>query len=107
EPFAQAAFDFNERLLKGTKVRPPRWREVIVLIGGRYGTEPMSQGLGQIFVERAFPPEAKARILALVGNVKAALGDRLKGLDWMGEETRAKALEKLAAMNVKMGYPDK
>jgi predicted metalloendopeptidase len=107
EPFAQASFDFNERLLKGVKARPPRWREVVVLIGGRYGTEPMSQGLGQIFVERAFPPEAKARILALVGNVKAALGDRLKGLEWMGEETRTKALEKLAAMNVKMGYPDK
>ncbi len=107
EPFAQAGFDFNERVLRDVKVRPPRWREVIVLIGGRYGSEPMSQGLGQIFVERAFPPEAKARILALVANVKAALGDRLKSLEWMGEETRAKALEKLAAMNVKMGYPDK
>jgi putative endopeptidase len=106
-PFAQAAFDFQERELTGAKARPPRWREVLLLIGGRYGSEPMSQGLGQLFVERAFPPEAKARVLALVGNVKAALGDRLKSLEWMGDETRAKALEKLAAMNVKMGYPDK
>ena len=107
EPYAQAAFDFDEGVLRGTKARPPRWREVVLIIGGRYGNEPMSQGLGQIFVERAFPPEAKARVLALVGNVKAALGDRLKTLEWMGEETRAKALEKLSAMNVKMGYPDK
>jgi predicted metalloendopeptidase len=107
EAFARAAYEFNERLLAGTKERPPRWRQVIFMIGGRYGSEPMSQGLGQIFVERAFPPEAKARVLALVANVKAALGDRLKSLEWMGDETRAKALEKLTAMNVKMGYPDK
>jgi predicted metalloendopeptidase len=107
EPFARAAFEFDEGLMRGTKVRPPRWREVALIIGGRFGSEPLSQGIGQIFVERAFTPEAKARVLALVGNLKAALGDRLKTLEWMGEETRAKALEKLNAMNVKMGYPDK
>jgi predicted metalloendopeptidase len=106
-PFAQAAFDFDERLLRGVNTRPPRWREVLLLIGGRYGSEPMSQGLGQLFVERAFPPEAKARALVLVANVKAALGDRLKALEWMDEETRARALEKLAAMKPKIGYPDK
>jgi predicted metalloendopeptidase len=107
EPFAQAAFDFDEGLLKGVKAKPERWRQVIVLISGRVGSEPMGQALGQIFVERAFPPEAKARALALVANVKAALGDRLKSLDWMGPETRARALEKLEAMSVKIGYPDR
>ena len=107
EAFAQAAFDFNEGLLRGVKTKPERWRQVIVLISGRTGAEPMGQALGYVFVERAFPAEAKARALALVGNVKAALGDRLKSLDWMGAETRARALEKLEAMNVKIGYPDR
>src|SRR5205814_953815 len=87
--------------------KPERWRQALLLIGGRYGQEPLSQGLGKIFVERAFPPQAKARALELVGFVKAALAERLASLEWMGEETRAKALEKLRAMNVKMGYPDK
>jgi putative endopeptidase len=107
KPFAQAHFDFEERFLKGVKTRPPRWREVVVQISGRVGSEPMAHGLGQIFVERAFPPGAKSRALALVANVKAALGERLETLEWMTPETRAKAREKLAAMGVKIGYPER
>jgi putative endopeptidase len=106
EPFAQANFDFYDAQLQGVKTRPPRPRQVLLTVGGRYGSEPMGQGLGEVFVEVAFPPEAKARALELVKNVKAALGDRLREVDWMSEETRKRALEKLAAMQIKIGYPD-
>jgi putative endopeptidase len=107
EPFAHAAFEYEERLLRGVKARPPRAREVMTIIGGRYGREPMAQAMGQIFVEKAFSAQARARALEAVANVKAALGERIRGLEWMGPETRAHALEKLAAMNVKIGYPEK
>ena len=104
--FEQEWFAFYQTRLEGVRERPERWRQALITIGGRYGQEPMAQGLGKIFVERAFPPEAKARALKLVGFVKEALADRLATLEWMGDETRARALEKLGAMNVKIGYPD-
>jgi putative endopeptidase len=93
--------------VRGKKVRPPREREVIEVIGGRYGGEPMAQALAMIFVEKAFPPESKARMQEMVANLKAALADRLRTLEWMSEETRKRALEKLAAMGAKIGYPDR
>ncbi|HYC38474.1 MAG TPA: M13 family metallopeptidase [Usitatibacter sp.] len=105
--FHDESFAFYERLLKGRKAQPPRFRHVVNTISGPYGNYPMAHALGRIYVERAFPPEAKARMVELVRNVKAALGDRLRTLDWMGPETRTRALEKLAAMEVKVGYPDK
>jgi putative endopeptidase len=107
EAFANEAFDFEERILLGKQARPPRFRQVLEITAGRRGSEPMGQALGQLFVERAFPPEAKAKALELVANVKAALADRLRELDWMEASTRERALEKLAAMGVKIGYPDR
>ncbi|MGZ5111829.1 MAG: M13 family metallopeptidase [Usitatibacter sp.] len=104
--FAQAHFDFYDAQLQGVKTPPPRARHVLVTISGRYGSMPMGQGVGEIFVEKAFPPEAKARALDLVKNVKAALRERLQTVDWMSEQTRSRALEKLAAMQIKIGYPD-
>jgi predicted metalloendopeptidase len=104
--FNQANFDFYDAQLNGVKAAPPRARHVILNMAGRYGSLPMGQGVGEIFVEKAFPPEAKARARELVDNVKAALGDRLRTVDWMSEETRKRALEKLAAMQIKIGYPD-
>ncbi|HEX3619975.1 MAG TPA: M13 family metallopeptidase, partial [Candidatus Udaeobacter sp.] len=62
---------------------------------------------GKLYVGFNFPPEAKARALELVNNLKEALADRIKTLDWMDEPTKKEALKKLAAMNVKIGYPDK
>ena len=105
--FNDESFAFNERLMKGRKAQPPRSRHVLTGISGGLGTLPMAQAVGQIYVERAFPPESKARALELVRNVKSALGDRLRTLDWMGAETRTRALEKLAAMEIKIGYPDR
>jgi len=100
-------FDFFERTLLGKQEPAARAKRVIVIIGGRFGQAPMAEGLGQVFVAETFPPEAKARMLEMVGHVKEALRDRLRTVEWMTEETRARSLEKLAAMKVKMGYPDK
>ena len=107
EKFEGEDFDFYNRQLAGTKVPAPRHRRVMQAMGGPFGGAGLGQGIGMIFVAKAFPPEAKARALELVNNVKAALGDRLKAVDWMSPETRARSLEKLAAMDVKIGYPDK
>ena len=107
EAFAAEHFAFYEGLLRGRKARPARSQEVIEVIGGRYGQEPMAQALSRIFVERAFSAESKARMLEVVANVKAALAERLRSLEWMGAETRARALDKLAAMGAKVGYPEK
>ena len=103
--FADESFAFNGAVISGMKARPEREREVLTIMNGQYGDEPMAQALGQIYVAKAFPPEAKARADALIANVKAALGDRLRAVEWMGETTRRNALAKLDAMNVKIGYP--
>ena len=106
-PFEAAEFDFYERQLRGKKTAAPRARDVIRVMGGHYGQEGVGHAIGHLFTDAAFPPGAKARALQLVNNVKAALGERLREIDWMSEETRARSLEKLAAMQVKIGYPDR
>jgi putative endopeptidase len=107
QKFEQENFAFFQQVLKGVKTQPTRSRRVITTIGGNYGEQPMGQALARIFVDKAFTPEAKERSKELITNVKSALGDRIRTVDWMSDETRRKALEKLAAMNVKIGYPDK
>jgi putative endopeptidase len=67
----------------------------------------MAHALSMIFVERAFSAQSKARMREMVANIKGALAERLRALEWMSEETRARALDKLSAMGVKIGYPDK
>jgi putative endopeptidase len=105
-PFEQASFAFYDKTLSGKQQPAPRQRRVIDTIGGQYGELPLGQGLAQVFVQRAFAPEAKARALEMVGNVKLALQDRINALEWMGPETKKRAVGKLAAMQVKIGYPD-
>ena len=105
--YAEADFDFFERQLRGRNAIPQRDGYVVESIAGRYGEEPIAEGIGEIFVAKAFSPEAKRRALELVRNVKGALDKRLRTLEWMSPETRARALEKLAAMQVKIGYPDR
>ncbi len=95
-------FDFYGKYLSGRKVNQPRWKRVLQTEDYALG-----EAIGQMFVKEHFPPEAKQRMLDLVGNLKLALGERIKGLDWMSEVTKKEALVKLAAMNVKIGYPDK
>ena len=105
--FEDEWFDFYQRQFRGVKTPPPRERRVLQSVGGQYGVEGVGFAVGKIFVDEAFPPEAKARALELINNVKAALAARLKAADWMTEQTRQRSLEKLATMQIKIGYPDK
>jgi putative endopeptidase len=100
--FVNEDFNFNQSVLRGTKEIKPRWKRVVASTNGALG-----EALGKLYVADYFPPEAKARALEMINNLKAALADRIKTLDWMDEPTKQEALKKLAAMNVKIGYPDK
>ena len=95
-------FDFNGRTVRGTESLTPRWRRSVSLVSGALG-----EAVGQIYVTEYFPPEAKQRMVTLVENLRVALGERIASLEWMSDETKAKAQEKLDAFTVKIGYPDK
>jgi predicted metalloendopeptidase len=101
-PFVNENFDFYGKALTGAKELRERWKRVLDRVDGSVG-----EALGQLYVAENFPPDSKRRMLALVENLRAALRDRLKTLEWMDEPTRAKALAKLDAFGVKIGYPDK
>ncbi|MBA2683083.1 MAG: M13 family metallopeptidase [Gemmatimonadaceae bacterium] len=105
-PYLSSRF-VNERftmraLLTGAKSLPPRWKRCMTTTDASLG-----EALGAAYVAKEFSPEAKARALAMVGNLEAALRDRISTLDWMSEATRKEALAKLAAFRVKIGYPDR
>jgi putative endopeptidase len=102
EPFVDENFNFNGRVLQGTKELLPRWKRCVSATDRQLG-----EALGQIYVQKYFPPAAKARALELVNNLTAALRDDLQTLPWMGDETRKQAVAKLAAFTRKIGYPDK
>jgi putative endopeptidase len=102
DAYAQENFSFYGKTLRGQQEMQPRWKRVLNTINGQMG-----EALGQEYVEVAFSPEAKARMQTLVGNLSEALKARIEGLDWMGEDTKKKALEKWAAFTPKIGYPDK
>ena len=99
--FEDQSFDFYERTLNGIPQQQARWKRIVA-------SEDMALGeaLGQLYVEKNFPPEAKKQMLTLVDNLRSALKERIQGLDWMTAETRTAALAKLAAFNVKIAYPD-
>ena len=106
EAFNHERFEFEERVLRGTKEPPARARHVLTVIGGRYGASRLGQAVGHVYVDHAFTPQAKARATELVRNVKAALRDRIEASDWMTDATRKLALEKLDRMQSVVGYPD-
>ncbi len=99
--FVQENFRFYGATLTGVKELRPRWKRVLDATDRSLG-----EALGQLYVAEQFPPAAKARVLKLVEDLRAAFRDRFQTLEWMDEPTRAKAQEKLAAFVVKMGYPD-
>lgn len=100
--FVNENFDFYGKVLAGQKEQRPRWKRVESTTD-----ELLGEALGQLYVARAFTPEAKARALAMVTNLKAALRDRISALDWIGEDTRKQALRKVDAIRIKVGYPEK
>ncbi|MCI0352691.1 MAG: M13 family metallopeptidase, partial [Acidobacteriales bacterium] len=101
-PFVQANFSFYNQYLAGAREMKPRWKRC-----SEFADAHLGEALGQKYVQKTFPPEAKARIQELVKNLLLAMGDDIKSLTWMGEETKKKALAKLATFKPKVGYPDK
>ncbi|MCD8166190.1 MAG: M13 family metallopeptidase [Bacteroides sp.] len=95
-------FDFYGKTMSGKEEMQPRWKRAVAHVDGSLG-----EAVGQMYTEKYFPPAAKERMLALVKNLQIALGERIEALEWMGAETKEKALEKLATFHVKIGYPDK
>jgi putative endopeptidase len=102
DDFAETKFDFYGRYLSGKKTMQPRWKRVTAATEDALG-----EAIGRLFVERYFPPESKARMITLVENLREALRERIRGLEWMSVPTKKKALEKLDRIRVKIGYPDK
>lgn len=101
-PFVNERFDFTQRFLNGAKAMQPRWKRVVQSVNMTMG-----ELLGQIYVEKYFPPEAKERAKAIVNNLLVAMGESIKNLEWMGDATKQQALTKLSTFGVKIGYPDK
>lgn len=101
-PFVNELFDFNGKFMSGTKAMQPRWKRVLQSVNGAMG-----ELVGQLFVQEAFPPEAKARAKAIVDNLIVAMGENIKNLEWMSQETKSQAFYKLSSFGVKIGYPDK
>jgi putative endopeptidase len=99
--FVQESFTFN-KVLTGQKEQTPRWQRVSGLIDGNLGDL-----LGQLYVAKHFSAAAKQRMQELVNNLQQTFGERIKRVDWMSEETKQKAQEKLSAFLKKIGYPDK
>ncbi|MGH7223755.1 MAG: M13 family metallopeptidase [Gemmataceae bacterium] len=101
-PFVAEDFHFKGTVLRGTPRNLPRWERVVLSTDHLLG-----EALGQLYVEKAFPPQAKKKAETLVANLKITLRERLAKLDWMQPKTREEALRKLDAMAVKIGYPAK
>jgi putative endopeptidase len=100
--FRDEHFDFYGRKLQGQKEQKPRWKTLAYRVDGGLG-----ELLGQLYVEKYFTPDAKQRMLDLVNNLQSVYKDRISKLDWMGDDTKKRAVEKLAAFTKKIGYPDK
>lgn len=98
----RANFDFYETTLKGTKKQKPAKERALATVNGTVG-----EALGKLYVDEMFPPEAKAKAETMIDNIIAAYKDRIKALEWMGDSTKVKAIEKLDKFTVKIGYPDK
>ncbi|MEO1202020.1 MAG: M13-type metalloendopeptidase [Pseudomonadota bacterium] len=101
EDFDKQNFEFYGKVLTGTEEQRPMWRRAVNTVNGTIG-----ELVGKVYVKEHFPPEAKARMEELVENLIFAYEKSIKELDWMGEETKAEALDKLSKFTPKIGYPD-
>ena len=102
DDFVDADFEFYGKVMSGKQEQQPRWKRSLNTVNGALG-----EAVGEMYVEKYFPASSKEKMLTLVGNLQTALSERINGLEWMSDPTKAKAQEKLAAFTVKIGYPDK
>lgn len=101
EATAAIRFDYRYRVLRGQKEEQPRWKQGVNVVNAMVG-----EAVGKLYVAEYFPPEAKAKMEELVQNVVETLDSSIEDLEWMSEETRTKAKEKLAKFTPKIGYPN-
>lgn len=102
EAFETESFRFNGTVLNGTPEQEPRWQRATKAVDGAIG-----EALGELYVEKHFPPAARARMMEMIGNITAVMRERLEKLEWMTEPTRQKALAKFARFEPMIGYPEK
>lgn len=102
DDFVDADFEFYGKVMSGKQEQQPRWKRSLNTVNSALG-----EAVGEMYVEKYFPASSKEKMLTLVGNLQTALSERINGLEWMSDTTKAKAQEKLAAFTVKIGYPDK
>ena len=103
EEIDTANFNFFGKTLRGQQQQQDRWKRGVQRVGARAA---LGDAIGQVYVQRYFPPEAKTQMVELVENLRTALGQRIDGLDWMGADTKQEAHKKLASFNPKIAYPD-
>lgn len=101
DDFTDAKFKLSQAV-SGVEEQMPRWKRALGVPNALLG-----EAVGQLYVEKHFPQSSKEKMLTLVGNLKTALGEHINGLTWMSDTTKQRALEKLDAFTVKIGYPDK
>lgn len=102
DDFISANFDFYSRAMSGKQVMQPRWKRALGVPNGVLG-----EAVGELYVKKYFPEESKKKMLALVNNLRRALGEHIASLTWMSPATKVNALVKLNSFTVKIGYPDK
>ncbi len=100
--FTDAKFEFYGHTLTGQEAQKPRWKRAVSAVNSGLG-----EAVGEVYVARYFPPESKAKMEALIANLRTALGHRIERLEWMSPQTKAEALKKLANFDVQVGYPKK
>ncbi len=98
----EISFDFYNRTIAGQKEQKPRWKRSVAMLDGTLGEE-----IGHLYVKKYFPADAKKRMETLVENLRRAYEIRIKNLDWMSDDTKKRALEKLNGFTAKIGYPNK
>ena len=102
DDFYDVSFELFSRVMSGVEEKKALWKRAMTLPNSMFG-----EAVGQLYVQKYFPPENKDYMKNLVENLRKSLGKHIEGLSWMSDETKQKALEKLVALNVKIGYPDK
>ena len=102
DDFYTASWEFFSHQMAGTQEQQPRWKRAMAVPNGLLG-----EAVGEMYVNRYFPESSKQKMVALVENLRTALGEHIDALEWMSDSTKVRAREKLAAFTVKIGYPDK
>jgi predicted metalloendopeptidase len=106
-PFQDEAFQFTGVVLSGQKEMQPRWKRCSTAVAGTFGDDELGEIVGELYVQENFGAQARSRMTELIGALEGALQRNIEGLDWMGADTKERALDKLKAINHKVGSTEK